>query len=330
MDMKNLARLSHEAYFNGSHTFSEDGATANDALRNLIKETLGGEYSYNAWGQHKYEVFQILETALDAVMPEYLKNQLDQFADFRQVSLGDKPLFRVNDPRGLRVGRLAAGANDMRRQTINSKTFTIPTEWFGTKVYAEYEQYMAGDINWQELVNRVAQGFVTHIEQQIADGLQKSYSALDSAYHLSGSVTIDAIVELAQKVQAKSGGRPVAIYGTKAALAKVANLAGVNMFSGDMKNQFNENGYLGMVRGLELRELPQAFKANTDEFALDDKKVIVLPQNEKIVGVVTEGNTEVYDTTQEDNTSLQLAFGTRRKLGVGVLQFKVFGMAELA
>lgn len=328
MDMQNLAKLSREAYFNGSKTFSEDGATANDALRNVIKETLGGEFTHNAWGRHKYEVFQILETALDAVMPEYLKGQLDQFADFRQVNIGDKPLFRVTDPRGVRVGRIAGGANDMRRQTITGKTFTIETEWFGTEVYAEYEQYMAGDINWQDLVNRVAAGFVSHIAQQIAHGLEESYSMLTQD-KIEGSATLDALIKLAERIKVKSGNRPVAIYGTKAALSKIADLAGVQLFSGEMKNELNQQGYLGVVRGLELREIPQAFKMNTDEFALSDDKVIILPQNEKIIGVVTEGQTEVYDAQQESNTSLQLSFGSRRKIGVGVLELKVYGMAQL-
>lgn len=323
-DLKNLAR---DLYFNRKLEF--DGVSGQDALRNAIKDALGGEYNVYSWQKHKYDVFQIISTAIDAVMPTLLTDQFNNIADIRTVSLGDKPLFDVQDPRAIRVGRVAAGANDMRRQTITNKTFTIETEWYGTAVYAEFDQFMAGDIDWNSLVDRVAQAFVTHTQEKISEALTASYSMLGAKDKIEGKATLDGLVSLAQRIQVKSN-HPVAIYGTKAALSKIAELAGVNYYSGSMKDELNNNGYLNVVRGMKLIEIPQAFKVNTDEFALDDSKVLILPEGEKIIGVVMEGDSRTIEPENTTRNDLQMGFETQEKLGVSVLQMKVYGMASLA
>lgn len=326
--MKNLKALSMEAFLHGSKQFSEDGATANDALRNLINEKLGGQNNIHSWNRHKEDVFEILEVAIQEPVAKVLRNELDGFAEYHDNAIGDKNEFRVTDPKVFRVGRIAGGANDMRRQTLTSKTFTIGTEWFGDSIYVEYEQFLAGMVDWSEMVNRISQAFVTRIQELIAEGMQQAYTAVKAPYKLTGSVTLDNLVALANRVSIKAN-RPVAIYGTKTALAKVAALDNVQLYSGDMKNELNQNGYLGMVRGLKLIEIPQAFKANQDEFALDDTKVLVLPANESIVAVATEGQTEVYESDQTASTAMQMEMSIRRKLGVAVLEYKVYGVAEL-
>ena len=326
VEKKDLKKLARDLYFNPSLEF--DGVSGQDAIRNAITEVLGGKYDVYSWQKHKYDVFEIISVAVDAVLPTLLTNQFDGIADIRTVALGDKPLFEVNDPRAIRVGRVAAGANDMRRQTITNKTFTIETEWFGAAVYAEFDQFMAGDIDWNALVDRIAQGFSNHIQATIGDALIQSYSMLGANDKIEGSATLDKLVALAQRIQVKSNSN-VAIYGTKAALSKIAELANVQLYSGDMKNELNNNGFLGVVRGMKLIEIPQAFKVNTDEFALDDTKALILPEGEKIIGVVIEGDSRTIEPENTSRNDLQMGFETREKLGVSVLQLKVYGMASL-
>ena len=132
VEKKDLQKLARDLYFNRNLEFDE--VSGQDALRNAIKDALGGKYDVYSWQKHKYDVFEIISTAIDAVMPTLLTTQFDGIADIRTVALGKKPLFEVQDPRAIRVGRVAAGANDMRRQTITNKSFTIETEWFGAAV----------------------------------------------------------------------------------------------------------------------------------------------------------------------------------------------------
>lgn len=324
---EDLMKLAQDVYFHPE--FSAGDVSGQDALRNAITDALGGTYNVYSWQKHKYDVFEIISTAVDAVMPQLLTTQFDNIADVRTVGLGDKPLFETGDPEIIRVGRVAAGANDMRRQTIVGKHFTIDTEWFGAAVYAEFDQFMAGDIDWNKLVDRIAEGFTNHIQTMIADALTTSYTMLGANDKIEGSATLDQIVKLAQRIQTKSR-KPVAIYGTKAALSKIAEMANVQLFSGAMKDELNTNGFLGVVRGLKLIEIPQAFKANKDEFALDDTKVLILPEGEKIIGVVMEGNSRTIEPENTSRNDLQMGFETQEKIGVGVLQLKVYGMATVS
>lgn len=327
VETKDLQKLARDLYFNPKMEF--DGVSGEDAMRNAINDALGGEYTIYSWQKHKQDVFQIIATAIDAVVPTLLTNQFDNLADIRNVATGDAPLFKVNDPRGIRVGRVAAGDQDLRRQTITGRSFQIQTEWFGAAVYAEFEQYVAGDIDWPTLVDRCANAFTVQIESMIADAMTASYDDLDASYKVSGAATLDAISTLANRVKLKASA-PVAVYGTASALAKVAAMENVSLYSGDMKNEMNTKGYLGMVRGLKLIEIPQAMKVNSDEFAIDDNKVLVLPDNEKIIGVVLEGDTQVIEGDNTARNDLQMSMKVLQKIGVGVLQMKVYGMAELA
>lgn len=324
---QDLKRLAKSVYENPNMTFNE--VSGQDAMRNAILDALGDKFNYYSWEKNKTQVFEIISVAIDAITPTLLTDQFDQIADIRNASTGEKPLFKVNDPRMIRVGRVSAGNQDMRRQTITGKSFTIDTDWFGASVYAEFEQFMAGDIDWNKLVDKVAQGFAAYLQEKMADALTASYTQLGANDTLTGSFSIDALVKLAQRISVKAGA-PVAIYGTKAALGKVAEAAGVSMFSGAMKDEFNKLGYLGTVRGLSLIEIPQAYKANSDEFALSDNDLLILPQGEKIIGVVMEGDSI---TTEPDNMTrndMQMGFKTLKKFGVQVMQMKVYGYAKVA
>ena len=326
-DLEGLKKLARDVYHNRSLEF--EGVRGNDVLRNLIMDKIGGKdgkvVDYYAFEEHKNEIFEILSVAVDAVVPEILTNQFDQLVDFRNVAVGQKPVFKVSDPRIVRVSRIASGTQDLRRQTITSKNYTIETGYFGSSVYAELEQFLAGEIDWSRLVDNVAQGFSAHLEQSICDALYGSYDALRANDKYEGAFKLEELVKLAQRIQTKSR-QQVAVYGTKMALGKVAAAA---QLSENMKDEMNKYGYLGTVNGLKLIEIPQAFKANTEEFAIDDNTLLVLPQGQKVIGVVLEGQALVHEGDRMDRNDMQLNFVTEKKLGVGVLQMKVYGMAKI-
>ncbi|MBW3350599.1 hypothetical protein [Limosilactobacillus reuteri] len=326
MEKNDFKKFARDLYF--KKEFSINNVSGQEAMRNAILDALGGEFTTTSWGKHKYDVFELISVAVDAVVPRILTDQFANIADIRTVSLGDKPIFEVKDPRAIRVGRVAAGNQDIRRQTIKDTHYSIETEWFGASVYTELDSFMAGDIDWTDLVNRVAQAFTTHIQTTIAEALNDSYSLLDAADKVTGQASLDQIVKLAERIQVKAN-QNVALYGTKSALSKVAEMANVNYFSGSMKDELNQNGYLNVVRGLTLHEIPQAFKVNSDEFALDDNKILVLPEGEKIVGVVMEGPSRTIDPDYTTRNDLQMGFKTLEKMGIMALQMKVYGMAEL-
>lgn len=324
-----LKKLSIDLYNNKNMMYND--ISGDQALRNMIAEALGqeeaGAINYYTWEENKNKVFQILSIAVDAVLPTILTNQLDSLADVRSVQTGDKPKFDIEDNSLLRVGLVASGTQDLQRQQLMGSSFTVDTDWYGAKVYAEFERFLAGEINWQTYINRISLSFANKMQTQIYDAFVRSYDSLRASRKASGTYSEDTLVDLAETVSTVAGGKRVAVYGTRSALRTVSKGA---VASDGMKDKMNEVGYLGTVGGLDLIAIPQAFKAGKEEFALDNKKLLVLPQGEKIVSVVLEGQTIVSDKDPLTNNSLQKEFLTLKKYGVQVAQTSVYGMYELA
>lgn len=324
-----LKKLSIDLYNNKNLMFND--ISGDQAMRNMIADAMGqattGAIDYYAWEENKNKVFQILSVAIDAVLPTILTNELDSLADVRSVAVGDKPKFDIEDNSLLRVGLVASGTQDLQRQQLLGSSFTVDTDWYGAKVYAEFERFLAGEIDWKTYIDRVALSFSNKMQHQIYDAFVKSYDALRATRKVSGAYDEDKMVDLAEVVSVASGGKPVAVYGTRSALRAVSKGADL---SSNMKDEMNKVGYLGTVGGLDLIAIPQAFKAGTEEFALDNKSLLVLPQGEKIVSVVLEGQSIVTDKDPMSNNSLQKEFLTLKKYGLQVAQTSVYGMYQLS
>lgn len=323
-----LRQLSIDLYNNKNLMYND--ISGDQAMRNIIADAIGqestGGIDYYKWETNKIKVFQILSVAIDAVLPAILTNQLDTLADVRNVATGDKPKFDIEDNSLLRVGMVASGTQDLQRQELLGTSFTVDTDYYGAKVYAEFERFLAGEINWQTYIDRVALSFSNNMQHQIYDAFTQSYDGLRATRKVSGTYDEDKLVDLAELISVAAGGKSVAVYGTRSALRTVSKGADL---SSNMKDEMNKVGYLGTVGGLDLIAIPQAFKAGKEEFALDNKSLLVLPQGEKIVSVVLEGQSIVSDKDPITNTSLQKEFLTLKKYGLQVAQTSVYGMYKI-
>src|SRR5690606_30703709 len=129
-----------------------------------------------------YKVFSILEEVLDVTLGVVITNQFDNLAEVKNVALGDKPSFRVEDPSLFRIARIAGGTNDLRRQKILNRRFDVDTDYFGAQIYAELEQFQAGLVDWAGMINRLSLSFAHDLGTQIYKAIANSYSALNSTY----------------------------------------------------------------------------------------------------------------------------------------------------
>lgn len=325
-----LAQLSIDLYNNKNMMFNE--VSGDLAMRRIINEAIGQDkdakkIDFYAWEDNKNKVFSILAVAIDAVLPRVLTNELDGLAEIKTTAHGDQAVFEMEDSSLFRVGLVASGTQDLRAQELVGENFTIDTDWYGAKVYAELEKFLAGNVNWQTYINRVATSFANHLSTKILDAFTAGYDALRAAYKSSGTYSEDKLRDLADMVQAKSGSKKVSVYGTASALRKVSKDADL---SDSMKDQMNRVGYLGEVGGISLIQLPQAFRAGKEEFALDNKTLIILPENEKVVSIAIEGQALVSDKDPMGNTMLRKEFLTMKKLGVQVAQTAIYGMYKMS
>lgn len=327
--MNELKRLAIDLYHNRNLMYNN--VSGDQALRNMIAEKLnikpGDPIDFYTWEAHKMEVFQILSVTLDAILPTVLTNQFDSLADVRNVATGDKPRFEIQDNSLLKVGLVAAGTQDLHRQVLSGSHFTVDTDWYGAKVYVEFEQFLAGNVDWNALVDRVALSFANKMGEQIYKGFSSSYDSLRATRKVTGTYDEDKLVKLAQHISVASGGKRVAVYGTLAALRKVTK--GMDL-SDAMKDKLAAMGYLGNVAGLDLIVLPQAYISGKEEFAIDDNSLLVLPQGEKVVAVVFEGQTIVNEPDNMNRNDLQKEFVTLKRYGLQVSRLAIYGMYKIS
>lgn len=329
MKSTDLAKLSLDLYQNRNLVYNN--VSGDEAMRKIMAEAIGIEVgqpiTHYQWEKNKIEVFEILSVAIDAVLPAILENEFDTLADVRSVAFGDKPRFEIEDNSLLRVAMIAAGTQDLQRQELHGTTFSVDTDWYGAKVFVDFERFMAGNINWQSLVDRVAMSFTSKMQEQIYAAFSKSYDDIRAVRKQTGTYDEDKLIGISQHVSAAAGGRPTAVYGTLSALRKVSKGADL---SGNMKDRMAKIGYLDTVGGIDLIAIPQKYRAGKEEFAIDDNTLLILPQGEKIVSVVLEGDTIVSDVDPMTNTAMQREFVTMKKYGLQVAKLAVYGMYKLS
>lgn len=327
--MNELQRLAIDLYNN--HNLTYQNVSGDQAMRNMIADKLGikpgDSIDHYTWEKGKLEVFQILSVAIDAVLPTILTNQFDTLADVRNVAAGDKPRFEIEDNSLLRVGMVASGTQDLHRQELHGSHFSVDTDWYGAKVYVEFERFLAGNVNWAGLIDRIALSFTNQMGTQIYDGFMRSYDGLRATRKYEGTYDEEKLIEVGQHISVAAGGKPVAVYGTLAALRKVSKGAEL---SDAMKDKLAKFGYLGNVAGLDLIALPQAYKSGKEEFALDDNTLLILPQGEKVVAVVFEGQSIINEPDNMARNDMQKEFVTLKKYGVQVAKLAVYGLYKLA
>jgi hypothetical protein len=322
--MTELERLALDVYQGKAVNYNQ--ATGDDALRNLVTEAVGGEWNFKNFRENKYRVFSIIEEAVDITLGTIITNQFDSFADVRNAALGDELSFRVEDASLFRVARIAAGDNDLRRQKLLNGRFSVDTDWYGVKIYTEFDLFVAGRINWSELVNRITSSFTHFVGQKTYDAIIASYSALNATYGIEGTMNDDKLSDLVSHIEAKSG-KTAVIMGTKKALRAVSKSLDL---SDSGKDKLNTVGYVGDYVGTPLVLLPQAHKVGTDEFAVDDKTLIVIPSGEKIVKIVIEGEARINETAgYGERNDQQMEYEFQKKLGLSVFKTSIYGMYKI-
>jgi len=323
--MTDLQRLALDVYNGVPVMFNE--VSGETALRNMLTEAVGGEFNYKNFRENKYRVFSIIEEALDVTLGTVISTQFDNLADVRNVAKGDQVSFKVEDNSLFRIARIAGGNNDLRRQKLLNRRFTVDTDKYGVKIYEELDMFVAGRINWSSMVNRTADSFANFMGTKIYDAIAQSYSALNTTYGVTGTYSEDALFDMVQHVEARSG-KKATIFATKKGARKVTK--DLNL-SDNQKDQLNKVGYLTTVNGTDIFLLPQAHKIGTDTFLVDDSTLLVIPQNEKIVKIVVEGEALMLETADAGaRNDQQMEYQIQKEFGIGVMQSAIYGMYKIS
>jgi hypothetical protein len=334
---KNIVKLAVDLAKGKVQNFSveESNDTLRKAFADLMEFSLEGNGTIDrkTFRKHKVEIFEILEEVINESLQEGLKNQFDGFAEYRNLAWGDENLFKTPANQIFRVALVSDGNSNIRRQRLrDGQEFSVSLDTYAIKIGEDFHRFLAGRVDWAEMMAGIAESFKRDLTQRIADAVMNSYGEYGATYHNTFTGTGEAVgafseqdlLEMAMHIQARTGSK-VTVYGTKLALRKLAP----SVQTEAMKAGFNSVGYYGEIAGIQLREIEQSHDYGTDNFSVDNNFVLLLPESaDKMVKVINEGDAIIQDQQAGISSDMMQEYFIANRFGIAVICTKVFGFVK--
>lgn len=300
--------------FNGTNYSYQD---LNDTLRKELNEFVG---DYRHFREHKYEVYSLIERAVDDVLPRKVQENYQMFAEVQTVPQGDRVLFR----------RKLSGARTRAKQFVTrvglagvyevwklggEESFEVPTSAIGTAVQIPLEEFLDGRVDWAEMISIVMEGMDELIYHEIGAALRASINQLPTN-NVVVSNDFDE-TEFDRLLYIADAYGPSTIYCTMEFAAKMIP-HDTWRYTEAMKAELWQNGRLANYKGRNVVIMPNGIEDETNSRkTVDASWCWIMPGgNAKPVKVVFEGDTL---TREEENHDWSRDVHIYKKVGVAAL-----------
>ena len=319
-EIKELAL--HAAKGTAPATFSADQVDA--ALADSFKELAG---SYNQFMKNRYDIYEILIETVDEVVPNRVADAVGIFADVRQVGQGEKVVFKhsIGKARAkkflTRVG--LSGVYETFR--LDATTFEIPAYAIGGACTLDFERMLDGAEVMSEFMEVMTEGLTDSIYLEVQKALRAAVNTITPAANkYVGSWSADQMVRLCNIV--KSYGQGATIFAPPEfiaamgpdAIVPVSVGTGQGIYHPQDIDRIHYQGYINIFRGNPIVSFRQSYVDDQNtKVAIDPQFAYILPTGgERIVKVVLEGQTQIWDWKNKDQ-SMEIDF--YKKVGAGIL-----------
>lgn len=320
-EMNSIVKLAVDAYRGNVEKYSVSESM--ETLRQAMIEANGGstKLDYKKIRDGKCgELFTLIEEILSKTVVEGLQGDeyFNALVDFRNVALGDKNIFEVEDSDLFVVSDAADGTQGIRRQRLGGVSETsIPTSFKTVKIYEELNRVLSGQVDFNKFIQKVSESFRQKLLNDIYT-LWTSATANDfggaTYFPAAGAYDEDALLELINHVEAAAGGKTATIIGTKKALRNLApSIQGV-----DSQSDIYNMGYYGKFYGTPVVATPQRHKINSTEFVMDDNVITIIAGDDKPIKCVYEGQSVVLlgDPTSNKDFTQDYLYGEKYGMGI--------------
>ena len=305
----------------------------NDALVEGLREMAG---SVNQFMKNRYDIYEIIIEAADEVVPNKVIDAVGIFAEVRQVGQGQKALFRQ------KLGRTRArkfltqvglsGVYETFR--LDNSTFEVGAYAIGGACTIDFERMLDGAEDMAELVGLLTEAQTDAVYQQVQKALRAAFAKTgvpENNRATGATFNGNEMMKLISTVRAYGSGAVIfappefiAAMGPDA-IVPVNTGTGQGVYHPQDIDAIHNQGYINLFRGTPIVQIPQSFvdESNTKTW-IDPQMAYVLPTGgEKVVKVVFEGNTQMYDFVNRDQS---MEIHTYRKLGTAILTYHNWGI----
>ncbi|QSF43276.1 hypothetical protein [Paenibacillus tianjinensis] len=281
--------------------------------------------NFDGFRRNKLDIFEIIQTVVDDVLPQRIKDRISIFADVKTVAQGQKAQFkkkmgRQNVKRFITQVGLGGGFERVR---LDVDLINVTTHAIGGAAYVEFESFLDGTMDFTELTNLILDGMEDKIYEEIYAAMIKAFDNLPAANKVS---TNSFVIEDFRKVI-----RTVSAYGNATIICTpefASTITPATGYIGDAdKADMRDKGYIGKFEGANIFVLPQSFEeADNVTKIFNPQYAFIVPSgasDEKIVKVSIEGQTVVEDSK---NAARQMVFEAYKKFGTVVLSTNQIGI----
>ena len=320
-EIKELAL--HAARGTAPATFSVENV--NEALVDELKQLAG---SINQFMKNRYDIYEILIETADEIVPNRVIDALGAFAEVKVVEQGQKAMFKK------KVGRNRAkkfltqvglsGVYETFR--LDSTTFEIPAHAIGGAATIDFERMLDGAESIKDVMDIMTEGLVDSVFLQVQKALRGALNATARPTVNKFSQNSFDGAEMMKLINVvRAYGQSAVIFAPPefvAAMGPDAIVPGGTGVQGVYAPQdiasIHEQGYVTMFRGTPIVQIPQSFvDENNQKTWIDPRLAYILPTGgEKVVKVVLEGDTQVNDFKNRDNS---MEIHVYKKMGAAIL-----------
>ena len=308
--------------------------TVDDALRGEIAKMCD---SVNNFMRNRYDIYDIIITTADEIVPNKVIDVMGIFAEVKSVPQGQKAIFK----RGM-VGRNRAkkfltqvGLSGLYETfRLDSETFELGGKAIGGAAAIDFERFLDGADNMADLMDIITEGLTDAAFGEVQKCLIAAVDAVgrpDANKVSMGGFDGDEMFKLVSTVKAYGGSAVIfatpEFVGAMGADAIVPVGAHPGVYHQGDIDAIHNTGYVNIFRGTPIVQIPQSFvdESNTKTW-INPQFAYVLPAGkEKVVKIVFEGNTQVWDLKNPDNS---MEIHTYKKMGAAILTHHNWGIYQ--
>ena len=311
-----------------------EAENVNQALRDALNDLAG---SVNQFMKNRYDIYDIVIETADEIVPNKVISALGQFAEVQVVGQGQKALFKksVGKNRAKKFLTQVGLSGVYETFRLDKTTFEVPAMAIGGAVTIDFERMLDGAEDMAEVMQILTEGLADSVFVEVQKALKAAMNATgrpDANKVSKNTFDADAMVKLINVVRAY--GSNAVIFAPPefvAAMGPDAIAPGSTNYQGIYHPQdidaIHNTGYINLFRGTPIVQIPQSFidETNTKTW-IDPQLAYVLPTGgEKVVKVVLEGQTQVHDFTNRDNS---MEIHVYKKMGAAILTHYNWGIYQ--
>lgn len=260
--------------------------------------------------ENRYQIAQTVAFTVNELQQGAL-DFLNQVADQKNVAYGQKAAFNVRT-RGIKAYWQAKGSTTPRSY-VSGRQISVDTEEISARPAINIIDLRTGRINMADLIREANQEMTNMKLAKVETVLTNAISHLSTPFYATGTGIVKADLDGQLEYFRRLG--PVTILGDIAAVSQLADLTGMAMNStdtqrsGNMLDEFNNNGFIGRYNGINVVAMNNAYEAGSTTPMLKTNWLYILPgsvsadgRNLKIVnegGVSSMEAQDINDLTYE-------------------------------